>query len=265
MRYGGNGAGPYGGGQQIFAGVAAINGGTITGVSGVPYDLAKWDVPVIGSSSGNMGNNGAASGMTALGTTPANAYVLFAAGAIAAGIPAAADFYYCQFSSTTACTVFNNLLSANLNSVGVPLIPASPTAFVTTGPGAFTGVTITYNAVTITIPAAAMGANGACLIEGDYTCFNAATNKAFTTIFGGTNIINTTQTTIAQAATSARIKNRGSASIQRTSPMFNGAPLTYVASAVNTGNAATVVFQMSKATATENLVFEGGRVTIIPT
>jgi hypothetical protein len=121
----------------------------------VPYTLFQSGVPFIITSSGVMGNNGALSGITALSTTFPQAYIYLPAGAISSG--SAAGWYYTVFSSTTAGTVYNNVYTS-----GTPTVPASPSAFVTTGPGAFVQTTgfITSINPTVTIPANSMTANG---------------------------------------------------------------------------------------------------------
>lgn len=247
----------------------AVTGGTLKGVQGVQYDIAKWDIPIVQLSTGSMGNNGAVTGLTATLQFP-NAYVVLPAGAIAAGVPAAEDVYFAQFSSPTACTVFNNRLADNLNSVGAPTIPASPTAFATTGPGAFTGVTTSRTLITIAIPAGAMGVSGEALIESDTEWSTAATNKTLTVAFGGTNLWTYTHTTTVQPEYNlARVKNRGSASVQRSAwTSCTGAATLQnanVAAAINTGNAVNVTFVTQKVTATENLIFHGARVSVVPT
>lgn len=245
------------------SGIASITGGN------TQYDLARWDIPVIQAPTGTMGNNGAITLGTALPTTYANCYIVLPAGAIAAGVPAAEESFFCQMSSTTVGTVFNNTQAANTNSVGEPTIPASPTAFATTGPGAFTGVVTSRALVTINIPAGAMGTKGELDYWGDHQAISAATNKTVSVILGGSNALSVTQTTVTNINYMGRIKNRGSASSQRDSHLFSTSGATTTQSAayltINTANATTLVFQFQKVTATEYAVFEGGRVAIVQT
>ena len=120
-----------------------------------PRILSQGGVAIGVPSSGTMGNNGALSALTALPTTYSGGiYLYFPANAIAAGV--AAGLYYCIMSSTTAGTVYNNTYTS-----GVPTAPASPTAFSTTGPGAYTqttGVDITLRSDPIL--GGTMGPNG---------------------------------------------------------------------------------------------------------
>jgi hypothetical protein len=110
-------------------------------------------LPMILVSSGTMGNNGALSGVSAVQSIFAHAYVYLPANAIVSG--SAAGLYYAVFSSTTAATVYNNTYTS-----GTPAIPASPTAFATTGPGAFTQSTGEITLLSVTVPGNTMGLNG---------------------------------------------------------------------------------------------------------
>jgi hypothetical protein len=132
-----------------------VSAASLVSNSASPYVLFQLGIPFIIPSSGVMGNNGALSGITALSTTFPQAYVYLPAGAISSG--SAAGWYYTVFSSTTAGTVYNNVYTS-----GTPTVPASPSAFVTTGPSAYVQTTgfITSLNPTVTIPANSMTANG---------------------------------------------------------------------------------------------------------
>ncbi len=128
-----------------FMSDVGVNGSTwrSDGVTWLPINgvvpIINGGLPVYLPSSGLMGNNGALSAITALPIAFAACYMYFPANAIAAGVPAGK--YFVAMSSTTAGTIYNNLYTS-----GVPSIPASPTPFVTTGPGAYaqtTGAAIT--------------------------------------------------------------------------------------------------------------------------
>lgn len=139
-------------------------------------------VPVGIPSSGNIGNNGALTGLTAFATTYPNIYLFFPAGAIAAG--SAAGFYFCQMSSTTAGTIFNNALPAGTK----PTIPATPTPFVTTGPGAYVQSTSVQILAQPVITGGAMGNNGLCQVSILLSTNATVNNKTINTLFGGTSI-----------------------------------------------------------------------------
>lgn len=119
----------------------------------VPQVLAKSGLPFVVPPTGTMGNNGAFTAGTALPRTIAQGFMWFAAAQISAG--SLAGWYYFTGQSATGFTIFNNTYAS-----GVPTVPSSPTAFVTTGPGAITGVTTAVTGPQITIPAGTLGLNG---------------------------------------------------------------------------------------------------------
>ena len=141
-------------------------------------------VPVGIPSSGSIGNNGALTGLGAFATTYPSIYLFFPAGAIAAG--SAAGFYLCQMSSASAGTIFNNPLPTGTK----PTIPASPTPFVTTGPGAYTQSVTSQVLSQVAVSAGAI-VSGA-LVE-IFTLFSTRSTggaKNFNLLFGGTSIGN---------------------------------------------------------------------------
>lgn len=247
--------------------VTVANGGTGASTAqgaaanlGVEYKLAHAAIPVGLAPTGTMANNGAATLGTALNTTYAQCYLTFPAGAIAAGVPAATETYYCTMSSATAVTVFNNTLSANVDANGMPQVPASPTAFATTGPGAFTGVTgSAITLYTMTIPAAAMGTNGIYRLEAQYALNATAGGRTVTTAFGGTTLSNPTMGNVTGQRLSFWVNNRNSASVQNSwaqqiASSSIAAGTTY--SAINTANAVSVTITCNRATATDTLMVE---------
>lgn len=137
----------------VARGGGAINPASVSyagNAGSVPFVLAKWTVPIVHASSGSMGNNGALTGHTAFPrTNSGGVYLYLPANAIAAG--SAAGLYWAKFSSTTAATVYNAVYTT-----GIPLV-GTDTAFVTTGPGAYTGDTATEVGVTIAVPPLAAG------------------------------------------------------------------------------------------------------------
>lgn len=135
-----------------------------------PYCLFRNGIVFVYVSSGTMGDNGALSGISAAPVLAnQGGYVYLPASAISAG--SSAGWYYAVFSSTTAATVYNNVYSS-----GVPAIPSSPTAFVTTGPGAYTQTSGSWIAgMQITLPANSVGANG--VIRTNFTTFSSASGN----------------------------------------------------------------------------------------
>lgn len=164
-----------GGTGAITAQAAAANLSTL-------FILAKWGVPFIVASTGTMGNNGAVSAMTALPATFSNgAWLYLPAGAVAAGVPAAASWLWFVASSATAGTVYNSTYTS-----GVPT-PGTTTAFATTGPGAFTGVTTEVTGPQITIPANSLGTAGHLRATTSFALTNNANAKSAKVKLGATD------------------------------------------------------------------------------
>lgn len=118
-----------------------------------PESLYQIYVPLVVTPTGSMGDNGALTSGTACSLAYNQSYCWFPEGAINAadvGPPvidvSPAGWYYTEWSSVTEAIVYNNVW----DGVSVPTIPATPTAFVTTGPGAFTGPTTA--AIYISLP-----------------------------------------------------------------------------------------------------------------
>src|SRR5690242_937018 len=132
----------------------SITGGTITGTN-VPYTLSHSAIPFISAPTGTMANNGAVTFGTALPIAySGGAWIYYPAGAVAAGVPAAASWLWTVMSSTTVGTVYNSTYTSGAVALG------TTTAFVTTGPGAFVGDTAEEFGPQITLPANSLGANG---------------------------------------------------------------------------------------------------------
>lgn len=251
------------GGQNPAA--VSITGGTIADVTltrpvGVEYKLAHAAIPVGLAPTGTMANNGAVTLGTALNTTYAACYLYYPAGAVAAGVPASADFLYTVMSSTTVGQVFNNSMSANLDTNGMPTAPASPTAFATTGPGAFTGTTgSAITLYTLTVPAAAMGTNGLYRYAFKVALNATAGGRTFLTSFGGTTINNPSLGNVVGQRIYGWVENRNSASVQNMwQEQFTTSSVAAAAAyaAVNTGGAVTVLATMNRAVATDTFMVE---------
>jgi hypothetical protein len=145
--------------------------------------LASSGIPFVIAPTGSMANNGALTLGTTLPAAYAFAYVYLPAGAIRAA--SAVGWYFCEMSTQTAGTVFNNTYTS-----GIALIPASPTAFVSTGPGAFTGVITQVTGPQITIPANTIGPYGVLRHSAMWNVAGTTNNKTITTQIGGTNVHN---------------------------------------------------------------------------
>jgi hypothetical protein len=192
-------------------GTASITGGTITKTN-VPDDVFGTSIVMVGTPTGTMGNNGAMTMGTANDQIYPHGYYFMPAGSIAAGVPAAAAWYYGTASSTTAVTLFNNSYDP---TTGVPpTVPSSPTAFVTTGPGAFTGDTSEETVFQITIAANSIGPNGELRAEDQATATNSAGTKVVKLKFGATTYGTQSMTTGVFAGALLWVKNAGAAAKQ---------------------------------------------------
>ncbi len=157
--------------------------------------LFRCVTPFIIVSSGSMGNNGALTVTTALPWTPIRSYVYLPANAISAG--SAAGWYYAVFSSTTAATVYNNVYDP---ASGIePVVPTSPTAFATTGPGAYTqDVAAGHQGPTYIMPANTLGIYSRLTWEMSCRVPNNANVKSFvlrdgtTALPGATSVASST-------------------------------------------------------------------------
>jgi len=225
--------------------------------------LGQGNMPMIVAGSGSMGNNGALTLTTALGTTYANAFVWLPANAISAG--SVANWYYAIFSSPTAATVYNNTYGG-----GTPAIPGSPTPFVTTGPGAYTGASASLTAYSLTIGGNTININGGLRVSlaGSYT--NTAANKTFALSYGGTAFGSAVVTTTTSLATVWGFKNVGSLTAQVGLTTPNATPYgtgttAFDRGTVDTSASQTLAVTVTNATpATNNAVLENVTVELLP-
>ena len=224
--------------------------------------LASGAIPFVIAPTGTMANNGAITLGTALPTTYANCYLNLPASAIQAG--SAAGWYYAQMSSTTVGQVFNNTYSS-----GVPSIPASPTAFVSTGPGAYTGVTTQQSGPQISIPAGLLGANGSIRTTSLWSVLNNANAKTITVAIASVNILSASAASVGCIQVQSKIENRG---VQNLNVSFPSANQTGLGTA--SGNANSTSIDFSAATtlsiagtlgvATDFMVMESFLIEVMP-
>lgn len=177
---------------------------TLAKLLGIPYLFEQTNLPMILPSSGSMADNGALTLTTALDATYAECYMLLPANAIEAG--SAAGAYFTQMSSTTVGTVFNNTYTS-----GKPSAPASPTAFVTTGPGAYTQSTSETTLLSFTLPGGALGTNGSLFYFPQYVLSSTANAKTPRLKIGGTNFGAASLSSIAQSLSPVTFRNKGAA------------------------------------------------------
>ena len=129
-------------------------------------------------SSGSIGNNGALTGLSTFGTeytSGYSAYLYFPLNAIAAGV--AAGFYWTVLSSATTGTIYNNTYTT-----GDCIPPASPVAFSTTGPGAYTAPTgSNITTLNVVVPGNTIGPRDSVVFDW-YTNQNATANNKYVNI-----------------------------------------------------------------------------------
>lgn len=172
--------------------------------------------PMIYAGSGTMGNNGALSAVPALTRTYPRAYMYFPANTIGASVPA--GWYYVEMSSASAGTVYNNVYtSGNVN------FPVSPTAFVTTGAGAFVNAISTDVAgFNFNLIGGALGNNGILRIQGFAVANNNASVKNLTPQFDALTAAQYTLTSGQWFSFNTAIKNMGEQTRQATQRQNTG-------------------------------------------
>lgn len=150
--------------------------------SSEPITLSANGVAIGLPGTGSIANNGAFTAGNAFTNIKANTgmFLYFPTSAIVAG--STAGFYYTVMSSTTAGTIYNNTYTS-----GTPLVPASLTSFVTTGPGAFTQPNTETTLLSLPIPANLMGNQNVIQISA-YANIRAATTPSVFVRYGGTQV-----------------------------------------------------------------------------
>jgi len=233
-----------------------------------PIKVCQFAIPFIVAGSGSMGNNGALTLSTALptGCGTNGCYVYLPINSISASLPAAAGWYYCVMSSTTVGTVYNNPYTSTLFS-GQPYIPASPTAFATTGPGAFTGVATAVNGPSFTLPANLMGQNGVLEITALFGYSGTTSSKNMVLKLGTATIFTFTTTTAANVSTQAllTVQNQGVTNSQVTSQSgtLGAINSVNVYSAQDTTTSLAIALSGTKVAA-DNLIFDALSAFVTP-
>ncbi len=241
--------------NDIFDGIELYSDNYTWVTKSRQYVNVESRIPFIYISSATMGNNGAISSATAMATTYESAYVYLPAGAIVTN--SAAGWYYFVGSSTTAGTVYNNTYTS-----GVPRVPSSPTAFATTGPGAFTQSTSEVTGPQFSVPAGFLGNNGTMKLWVNPVNNNSGNNKTTKLVFGSTTV-KSSVTTTGTASLNSRGGNRANAAKQTFADVLVGAS-TIVRGTEDTTAAVAIKITGQLATATDNLVIEGFNFEILP-
>lgn len=236
--------------------ILACAGSSINRIAkkGIALTFESSGIPMILPSSGTIGNNGALSALTALPTTYTSCYMAFPANAIFAG--SAFGLYYVVMSSTTAGTIFNNVYTN-----GEPSIPASPTPFVSTGPGAFTQTTgspiLLRNS---TILANSLGPNGTIEISTLWSMNSTAGTKTANLAYSTANIMTLAVTTSTNInAPTQIIQNRGATNKQVAAPAIlaagaSSSPAVYTT--IDSTAAQTLQASAQLSVATDFLILE---------
>jgi hypothetical protein len=243
--------------DQWVGGIVSANAGPETVSSGLP---------LIYAGSGSMANNGALTLTTALTFAYPNAYVYLPTNAISAG--SAAGWYYAVFSSTTVATVYNNTYVPAAGTI--PTIPATPTAFVTVGPGAYVGGSAEIDVFIAGFPGGSMGNNGYLEVHSVSTFTNTASAKLATIRWGagsgvGSIIANPGLASNTSMNDFRRVWNRGRLDRQvsgngGTGPIGVSTNANTFTLTVNTANPFAVYFCMTKVAA-DNIILESAAVT----
>lgn len=239
-----------------------LTGGIEYSVNGVIScgDLIQSGVPMVLPSSGSIGNNGALTLTTALPYAYPAAYMYFPAGSIAAG--SAAGWYFVAMTTTTAGTIYNNTYTT-----GKPVVPSSPTAFVTTGPGAYTQTTGgAVTSLNFTVRGGSMGKSGALTITKLGTCANNANNKVVETYLGGSVFASysfTTHNAYRSIDTIANICDSEAINIGNFYANIGGNSADWKRQVVNTAVDQMLAMTMRINTATDFLVLESAAVSLV--
>jgi hypothetical protein len=185
----------------------------------------------------------------------------FPANAIEAG--SAAGWYYVVMSSTTAGTIYNNVYTS-----GKPTIPASPTAFVTTGPGAYTQTTgADITALSITIPGGTLGKNGVMSNIPAIFTNSTAGLKLFRLKMGGSTLNSFGFTTSLESFLYGLFKNLGASNANisnNVAGLGSNASNSPTLTAINMAADQTLTVTLQLATATDYIGTFGLETTIKP-
>lgn len=247
--------------SNVTVGGLTFDGNGNLMVGGNRLLVAQMAIPFINAPTGTMANNGAITLGTALANTYANAYINLPASAISAG--SAAGWYFCQMSSATLGTVFNNTYTS-----GPVTIPASPTPFVTTGPGAYTGVTSAIQGPSFSVPGNSLGLNGSLYYEATWSLLNNANVKTLSGNFGGQGICAIAGANFIAYTLKKNLQNRGSTGSQVTEAAPGNAGISNTGgpsiTGIDTTAAQTFYFGFTMATATDYIVIERCFIEAIP-
>lgn len=231
-----------------------------------PVILLQCGVPIGIAPTGTMAANGAVTLGTALNVTYSGGlWLYFPSGAVYSG--SAAGFYWTVMSSTTLGTVYDNIYVPGTNSFD---IPASPTAIVAAGPGAYTGVTSEITALSVTVPGGLMGKNGSLKTANLFTHPNNANNKILIFKINGAVYSTSTRTTSTASRESNSFSNSGREDRQQINMggiAFADTTTTVAGpntTSINTAVPVTLSWTLQTAVATDYAILNKMLVEVIP-
>jgi hypothetical protein len=241
----------------------SVTGGALTGTN-VPYEWAKWGAPIIFGPTGTMANNCVITWGTALPNAyTGGAWVVLPAGAVAAGIPAAAAIQWYVGTDTTHGTCFNSTI--NLASPGTA---GTATAFSTTGPGAFTGVTAQTTIFSSTLAASALGLNGKLKATLIWSLTNNANAKSDNFTIGSTDFF--AARTLASNATTRQyldisvgpVATKQFGTLTELAGAGATGSIAYVYGAEDFSTSLAVAIKGTRGTATDIMVLEAAEIVV---
>ena len=168
--------------------------------------LAMGGIPTIIANSGTVATAGTITLGTALQLTYPQCWLYLPAGAIVGG---EAGWYYAIMSSTTAGQVYTNYRATMTQPLALGAA-ATLTAAVGSN-SAYTGVTGAIQMAAAVIPAGSMGANGAVIVEGNWSHNSTAGAKVAGVLFGGSTVLTVSGTTTLGVDIRKRVQNRSAA------------------------------------------------------
>jgi hypothetical protein len=228
------------------------------GLGGVVRSLGRSGVLMLLPSSGSVGGNGAVTGLTALPAALGACYAYFPAGALYAG--SVAGFYYCDVTSTTAATAYNDRWTG-----GTPVFPATPTPIVATGPGAYTQTTgAAITAASVVIPGGTLGTDGVVTVYPNIGANNTGNNKAWAVRFAGNSLISKVNTTATIDNTPVWLRAGGTTDRQIATSyagLSTNAGAVFARVAVDSTVAQDLIITLQLATATDYMFLQGFDVT----
>jgi len=261
-----------GDGQQVAIAIAvtdAATGDIALNASGsvlpVGRPLISAALPMLLPSSGSVGANGAltlTTNVSLSGGYTWGCYMYFPAGACYSG--SVAGLYYVVMSSINAGTIYNNIYTT-----GTPAVPASPTAIVDAGPGAYTQTTGQVALMSQTIPANAMGRNGLLMCDPGFLFPNNGNNKTVSLYFGASVVYGKTRTISTTEVPLIDIRNAGVTNRQVSKFAQGAGPGTSLTSgvtrtAIDTTAAVSLEFRAQLAVATDYIELIAGGAILYP-